>query len=236
MPILTKEQIENGYFHGIAGFPPLNSSDDRTNFACEVREYKGQKKLCIGCTQLDGHGYSEYRKKRIPIEWIDFLKTNTTAFKALHFCSHTSQALFDAACCQEGLEELFFKWGTYKDLSALENLPNLKYLWIGAGASVQDIMVLGEMRNLIVLCVENFKRIENYSPLASLNNIEQLIIRGPILGNTYIKDYEFLREMKSLVSVWFPNTKTRRRYTHDELKDLSSAMPNLQFLHNSHFY
>jgi Leucine-rich repeat (LRR) protein len=223
MTALTEEQIMNGYFHTIGGFPP-------SEIVHEVKDYTGGDHLCIACTQLDYHGYSERDKKRILAEWIDYLRTNTKLFRALHFNSRVPQALFDAACCQANLEELRFKWGAYSDLSALENLNNLKMLYIGSGAGVSDIQILGKMKNLIVLYIENFKRIENYAPLSTLNKLEQLVISGPILGRTPIIDIEFLRELKSLVTVWLPNTKFIRKYTSRELADLRSSLP---LLHDS---
>ncbi|MEA4833490.1 hypothetical protein SDC9_73018 [bioreactor metagenome] len=51
MSSLTEKQINEGYFNGIGGFPPLNQTDDRTNYAKEVKNYKGQDKLCISCIQ-----------------------------------------------------------------------------------------------------------------------------------------------------------------------------------------
>lgn len=74
-------------------------------------------------------------------------------------------------------------------------------------------VMLGIMKNFIVLYVQNFKRIENYAPLITLNRLEQLIISGPTLGRTLVKDLEFLRELQSLVSVWLPNTKLIRKST-----------------------
>jgi hypothetical protein len=68
-------------------------------------------------------------------EWFDFLRSNRKTFRALHFASRVPQNLFDAACCQDDLEELRFKWGAYSDLSAIKNLKNLKILYIGSGAS-----------------------------------------------------------------------------------------------------
>lgn len=220
MAILTEKQIKELYFQLIGGLPPME-------IVKEVKDYKGESHLCIACTQLDYDGYSEREKKRVLAEWIDFLQTNTKSFKTLHFNSRVPQTLFDAACCQENLEELRFKWGAYSDLSGLESLKKLKFLYIGSGASVRDITILGNMKNLIVLYVENFKRIEDYSPLTALDKLEQLVISGPTLGNTPIKDLEFLREMQSLVSIWIPNTTLRRKYTSEELANLRISLPNL---------
>ena len=193
----------------------------------EVKDIKGEDHLCIACTQLDWQRYTERERKRILAEWIEFLRTNTKMFKALHLNSRVSQTLFEAACCQENLEELRFKWGAYSDLSALKNLNKLKFLYIGSGASVRDISTLGNLNNLIVLHVENFKRIEDYSLLTALDELEQLVISGPTLGSTPVKDLEFLCEMKSLASIWLPNVTLRRKYTSKELENLRVSLPTL---------
>ncbi len=118
MPVLTEAQIKEGYFDIIGGFPPRKS-------ITEVKEYRGEDRLCIFCTQLDSLGYSAHEQRRILTEWIDFLGNNTAAFTALHFNSRVPQALFNAACCQKNLEELRLKWGAYADLSALKTLKSL---------------------------------------------------------------------------------------------------------------
>ena len=235
MPILTESQIKEVYFRQIGGFPPLNQTQDRTNFAREVKDYNGQKKLCIACTQLDSEAYSEREKKRVLLEWIDFLSINTKVFRALHFNSRVPQALLDAACCQENLEELRFKWGGYSDLTALEKLKKLKFLYVGQGSSVKDITPISRMKSLVVLYVESFKKIEDYSPLSSLDNLEQLVISGPILGTTPIKDLEFLREMQELRSLGLGNLKFRKKYTSAEIADLRAALPNLHDINNCAF-
>lgn len=224
MAILTEKQIKEMYFQPIGSFPQME-------IVKELKDYKGENHLCIACTQLD-YRYSEREKKRVLDEWIDFLKTNTKSFKALHFNSRVPQTLFDAACCQENLEELRLKWGAYSDLSALESLKKLKFLYIGSGACVRDITSLGKLKNLIVLYVENFKRIEDYSPLTTLDKLEQFVISGPTLGNTPIKDLEFIREMQSLVSIWIPNTTIRRKYTSEELANLRISLPNLHAVYD----
>lgn len=233
MTQLNDLQIRNGYFRDVGGFLPLNETSDRTNYAREVKDFNGQEQLCIACTQLDSYEYSERERKRILAEWIDFLQTKRKAFKALHFNSRVPQELFNAACCQENLEELRFKWGTYSDLTALENLKKLKYLYIGQGSCVQDIMVLGKLKTLVVLYLEGFKKIEDYSILSSLEELEQLVISGPILGVTPIKDLEFLRNMNWLESFWKPNTILKKEYTSDELTDLKSALTNLSLMYGS---
>ena len=227
MAVLTEKQIKNRYFDEIGGFPSLSYNEERINYAVEVKDYKGQERLCICCTQLDYFSYSERDKKRILKEWIDFLRINTKTFKGLHFNSHVPQRLFDAVCGQEDLEEFRVKWGNYKDLSALEQLTNLKFLFLGTCPGVTDLTPITKLKNLIVLYIQNFKRIEDYSPLIILDKLEQLIISGPILGRTPVKDLEFLKEMHNLLSVWIPGTMVRKKYSPDELAKLRKDMPDL---------
>ena len=212
------------YFEIIGGFPPAK-------ILKELNDYNGEERICVACTQLDSHhryfGRSKSDLKRILDDWIDFFITDTNALKALHFNSHVPQRLFDAACCQENLEELRFKWGSYSDLTELKNLRNLKFLYIGSGASVKDIAALGQLESLIVLHIENFKKIEDYSPLTTLKNLEQLVILGPMYGRTPMQDLEFLRKMPNLRSILFSSITLRKKYTSEERVQLRAALPNL---------
>lgn len=229
MAVLDEAQVKQLYFQGIGGFPPAK-------ILKEVKEYNGEEKICVACTQIDNStaimrdnpfaGYSAREIKNILNEWIEFLRTNTTALTALHFNSRVPQALFDAACCQENLTELRCKWGAYADLSALERLRKLQFLYLGERAGVQDIAVLGRLKSLVVLQLNGFKKIEDYSPLVPLSSLEQLAIFGPLLGKTPIKDLEFLRETPQLRSFALGGVTLRKQYTRDELADLRAALPN----------
>jgi len=262
MAVLTDEQIRCGYFDIFPGFPSININDINTyaNFVWELKEYNGQERICISCIQLpdsrypsalprafvsDGdpkiygksEGYSPKEQKQILKDWIEFLQANPKTLKGLHFCSHVPHRLFDAACCQEDIEELRFKWGNYKNLSALGNLPLLKFLFIGSGAGVQDIEPICNLESLVVLSIENFKRIENYSSLVKLKNLEQLTINSTMLGRIVIEDLEFLRGMPNLRSFATGATTFRKKYTKDELNSLFASLPNLKYSAvNGYFY
>ncbi|OHE40376.1 MAG: hypothetical protein A2Y16_04435 [Tenericutes bacterium GWF2_57_13] len=220
MSILSDQQIKEGYFGVIGGFPSQK-------IITEVNEYIEGERICIACTQLDSKGYSARDQKRILAEWIEFLSSDRKKFTAIHFNSKVPQSLFDAACCQENLEELRFKWGSFKDLSSLTNLKALKYLYIGSGASVQNISTLGHIEKLIALYIVNFKHVNDYHVLTSLTWLEQLVISGPILGKTPINDLEFLRDMQSLVSVWLPGVFVIKKYSSQELLNLRTDLPTL---------
>jgi len=225
MAILTNTQIKHGYYE--AGVLPAS---DRWKSYVQLKDYKGEDKITVACTQLDYLFLTEREKKRILNEWIDFFKTNTKALKALNFCSRVPQALFDAACSQENLEELYLKWGTYKDLSPLRLLPKLKFLHVGSGAGVESLAPLDELKSLVVLSIENFKKIEDYSPLSDLDNLEQLYIHSSILVRIYMNDLEFLRDMQNLLSFGMGDVTFRNKYTKAELKKFAADLPNIHFI------
>lgn len=232
MPILTEKQLCEGYYSEPNSFMQIATAIDSPYTITRVEDYKGQDKLWLVCTQL---GIPQGEQKRVVNEWVEFLQVNTKTIKLLYFRSRVPQVLFDAACCQENLEELHFKWGAYKDLSALKKLSNLKqlkHLYIGSGAGVEDLSPLTEMKNIVSLYIQNFKRIEDYSPITKLQNLEQLIIDGPNLGYTPIRDLEFLRDMPNLLYFSMPATIIRRKYTKEEKKKLRAELSHLNFHSN----
>lgn len=226
MGVLTDEQLQYGYFMDIGGFPPAK-------IIHTVAEYDGSAQCCISCTQLQGH-YSDSERRRILKDWIHFLKTNPTAFRALHFNSHVPQALFDAVCCQENLTELRLKWGNYSNLTGLTKLNHLQYLYLGSCPSVQDLTPITQCQELVVLYVENFKRITDYSALQKLNRLEQLVISGPTLGNVPVADFDFIQNMPKLSSVWFPNVRITKRYSDGDRERLRAT--NIQVIYNQHWW
>ena len=166
MAVLTEKQIKYGfdYYH---------KDDARPKSVVEVSEYDGEDKLIINCTQLD-ESYSAKDKKRIWMEWCDFLVNNPDTFTELMFCTRMPQDLFDAVCAQRRLKKLHIKWGVYPDISKLENL--------------------------VALSIENFQQIDDYAPLANLKHLESLALEGDFAAPKILKvqSLEFLRHMKQL--------------------------------------
>ena len=166
MAVLTEKQIKYGfdYYH---------KDDARPKSVVEVSEYDGEDKLIINCTQLD-ENYSAKDKKRIWMEWCDFLVNNPDTFTELMFCTRMSQDLFDAVCAQRRLKKLHIKWGVYPDISKLENL--------------------------VALSIENFQKIDDYTPLVHLKHLESLALEGDFAAPKILKvqSLGFLRHMKQL--------------------------------------
>lgn len=200
MERLTQIQIEKGLEHWFKYELPNKN-------VVELAEYAGEKELSIDCTQLDGFPhYPKYKsaneKKRVLSEWCKFLIENSHAFTSLSFGSRMPQELFNAVCEQKDLKRLYIKWGVYPDISAISKLQKLEYLHIGSGAGVLSVEPLAELKNLVKLSVENFQKINDYSALAALDNLELLSISGDVWSPRYIHidSLDFLCEMKQLRS------------------------------------
>lgn len=226
MGILTESQLNDGYFKDIGGFPPAK-------IVHTLAEYDGSEECCIACTQLQTQ-YSDSERKQILKDWIRFLQDHPTAFRRLHFNSHVPQSLFDAICYQKNLTELRLKWGNYHNLSSLRDLKKLQYLYLGSCSGVQDLAPITTRNKLIVLYIENFKQVTDYSSLHKLDMLEQLVISGPVLADVVVKDIDFLCDMRSLSSVWLPNVRIAKRYTDTEREKLRAT--NIRGIYNQQWW
>ena len=170
MAILNEKQIKYGFDY-------CHQDEPQDRCIVEVSEYNGENALTINCTQLGDSFTPQYKtakeKKSILHQWCDFLYDNTTAFTELTFCTRMPQELFDAVCAQQNLRKLYIKWG---------------------------IEPISKLKNLVALSVENFQKIDDYSPLVNLKNLESLSIEGDCFGPKYIhiKSLNFLNNMKQL--------------------------------------
>lgn len=200
MQKLTQIQIQKGIEYWVKYKTPHKN-------VVELEEYVDEKELTINCTQLDGVPYyPKYKntreKKRVLIEWCEFLKKNPYAFTSLYFGTRMPQELFNAVCEQKNLKRLYIKWGAYPDISAISKLQELEYLHIGSGASVLSIEPVSELKKLVVLSLENLQKINDYYALTKLKHLELLSIEGDVLAPRYIhiNNLNFLREMRQLRS------------------------------------
>lgn len=87
---------------------------------------------------------------------------------------------------------------------------------------------------MVVLYIENFKRITDYSALQTLNRLEQLVISGPVLANVPVADIDFIRSMPNLASVWFPNVRIVKRYSDEDREILRAT--NIQGVCNQNWW
>jgi hypothetical protein len=159
-----------------------------------------------------------------------------------------NQAMFDATCDNPNIEGLYIKWGGVKDLSHLKKLEKLKFFHLGSSPSVESIDVFQEEAQLIVLQLENIKKIRDLSPLGSLNQLEGLAIEGSMwttqivdslwpLSNLQNLRYIFLANLRTLDKTLKPlieiktlmNIRTSFRWPKSEFKMLRDALPELKY-------
>lgn len=209
------------YFAAVGGFPPKQS-------LIRVEDWDGSGQISVWCTQLPAAEYSN-QEKLILSEWLRFLTEKPDSLTALHFNSKVSQELFNAACAQRCLQELRFKWGSYKDLSELRRLTGLRYLYIGSGAGVTDCEPLAALERLEVLSLENFRKITDYGCLAGLKNLKQLCIEGSLWTAAAVESLDFLRELPALRSVIFRNVRVLNRPKTGR-DDWAREFPSVRFL------
>ena len=218
MAVLNEKQIRDGFNY-------FYRDEEHPKSVVEVSEYDGQDKLIINCTQLD-EGYSAKDKKRIWLEWCDFLVDNPDTFTELVFCTRMPQELFNAVCSQQKLKKLHIKWGVYPDISKLENLQALEYLSIGSGRSVSSIEPISKLENLVALSIENFQKIDDYSPLVNLKKLESLSLEGDFASPKIlnVQSLGFLRHMQQLRFLSFLTARVKDK-DYSPILELNNLEP-----------
>ena len=197
---LSNEQIRDGFWYHK---PDLNFPPPAINYPAD---YAGGEILNIVCTQLS---ISSYQQKKLVQEWIDVLPTLANV-RYLWFKSRVNQPLFEAACSMLGLDGLFIKWSGIKNLESLLNLSKLKYLHIGSSTQVTSIDVFSRLSNLIVLEIENFKRVSKLDPISNLIELEGLGVTGSIWTTQKVDSLMPLISLKNLRYLFIDNLKTKK--------------------------
>jgi hypothetical protein len=187
---MTEKQIEHGFWFWDQAndFPPESIT--------YPKEYSGQTKVNIACTQL--LELSATAQKKLIEEWIDFLPTCQN-IEMLWFTTQTTQRLFDSVCKLKNLVGLNIKWSNIKTLDNISTLTNLKYLNIGSSSQIESIIPLAGMTQLEVLRIENFKKITDFSPLSTLTNLQFFSIEGGMYSKQKVDTFEPFSKLTNLV-------------------------------------
>ena len=97
-------------------------------------EYDGGDRLRLS---WDLGQVSETEKKQAIRQWCSRLP-ELQQVRWLNIWSHVTQPLFDAACRMPNLETLQIKWSNIKNLDAIRQLTQLRYLSIGSSTRVES--------------------------------------------------------------------------------------------------
>lgn len=163
-----------------------------------LSDYTGDSAIVLSCTQLSEIDYpKQSQRNKIVNEWIDFLNNNPKALTKVYCHTRMNQKLFNAICSQTNLAELYIKWGVYPDISKIESLKKLKYLYLNSGASLQDIAPLKSLKQLEVLLLGTVGAVD-YMPLKELTNIMQLGFHSGMDNFITVNSLEFISSLKVL--------------------------------------
>jgi len=187
---MTDKQIEHGFWFWdkASDFPPESIT--------YPKEYKGQTKVNIACSQLLELSVTE--QKKLIKEWIDFLPTCQN-IEMLWFTTQITQQLFDSACKLKNLVGLNIKLSNIKKLDNISSLTKLKYLNIGSSSQIVSIIPLAGMKKLEVLRIENFKKITDFSPLSDLTNLNFFSLEGGMYSKQKVDKIEPFSKLTNLV-------------------------------------
>jgi hypothetical protein len=164
-----------------------------------VDEYAGEAEVVLLATQLEGK-YSASQARRIVLEWIDFFSSGPSPIQDLRFVSRTPKRLFEALRGQSQLKALELKWGDYEDLSALEDMHDLRRLVLAGAASVRMLEPLASLHSVQTLSVDSLRYARDLTPIGAMKGVTSLDLGGAwmSLRNAHVDSLSFLRRMPQL--------------------------------------
>jgi len=237
---LTNNDIEKGYWYHLKEpeFPPEVIS--------YPKEYSGGSKLCLACTQLD---IKRSEQIKLSKEWCELLPTFTN-LQFIWFYSRVTQDLFDAVCDNPNIVGFYTKWSgnAITDISKLEKLQKLRYLHMGSCTSLDNIDVFMKMNQLIVLEIENFKKISDISVLSGMKQLEGLGVMGDIWTTQRVNSLEPISKLTNLRYLLLQNLRSNDKtlaslvslkqlirldapfwFPKEDFKLLRESLPNLKY-------
>jgi hypothetical protein len=167
-------------------------------------------KSIVSCADYDGGErlqlswdlgrISEKEKKEAIKQWSEVLPELHNV-RWLRIWSHVTPPLFEAVCRMSHLECLQIKWSNVRDISAISNLRELRYLYFGSSTKVESIAPLAALSHLRLLEIENFKLITDFSALTHLTALEALAVTGSMWTRQDVGALEPFAQMTWLQSL-----------------------------------
>lgn len=98
------------------------------------------------------------------------------------------------------LRNLSIYGGKRTSIEHIEELPDLQCLFLSYARNLSDISALEKVKKTLkLLYIDHCPKIEDYTVLEKLENLQTLMI----YGSNKISDIHFIREIKSLKRFWF---------------------------------
>lgn len=101
-----------------------------------------------------------------------------------------------------------------KRIESIENLKNLRQLFIECGSCIEDITPIGKLEHLETLILGSTTKIRDYAAIGQLANLKNLIVCSyPIRSDIMvIEDDSFLSTLPRLRYLDLGDTKILRRH------------------------
>jgi len=181
-------------------------------------DYDGGERLRLS---WDLSRITEKEKKQAIKQWSEKLHELGNV-RWLSLWSHVTPPLIEAACRMPGLECLQIKWSNVRDISAIGNLQQLRYLYVGSSTRIESIESLAALSNLRLLEIENFKLISDFSPLVRLTSLESLAVTGSMWARQDVGTLETFAQMTWLQSLAVDTSKVKTLRPLANLRRLKS--------------
>jgi hypothetical protein len=213
--VLTPEEVQLGYWGArrVAGLLPRNVQDP------------GQ----ITDPHEVGVWLPAGRPQSLVKAWCKVLPQ--LPVKTLVFECQVNQALLEAAAQITGLEALYIKWGSIKDLSPIANCQSITALDIGSSPSLTGLTTLTNLPSLRCFRLENVREAHDISFAAGCPGLGEFGAGGSMYTELKIDHLWPLRECQKLELVWLISASVRR----DGLRPLY-GLPRLTTLKSSFLF
>lgn len=173
--------------------PLYNMPQIKSLSCCTVYGFKDEFSTCVDCAKINGlesihvtnSGYKNY-------ETIKTLKSlGLTDYKKTDLTEAFSSTILDT---------LSIFQSKIKTLEGIQKSPKMQCLYLYYNRSLQDISTLRDVKTTLkALTIENCPKIEDYSVLGELENLEYLELKG----NKDLPNLDFLKTMKNLKTFIF---------------------------------
>ncbi len=187
--IIPAEDSGNGFDYS----PLYNMSQIKSVHCPTVYGFREEFHTSVDCSKIKGLEDIHIGKSG----YENFNKVETLKSLGL---THYNRADLSEAFNSKVLDTLAIFCSKIKTLEGIQNSKRMQCLYLYYNRSLQDISSLGMVRKTLrALCIENCPKINDFSVLGELENLEFLML----LGSNELPSLSFLKTMKNLKTFIF---------------------------------
>lgn len=156
--------------------------------------------LCIVTLVMDfPDGTSSKHRKELEHKWMNLLP-RLDQIKTLSVRHRVNQDFFEAICMMKNLEKLHFWTSTVEDISSISKLQKLQRLDLDRFSRLKDISPILTLKNLQLLSIENSFKVENYDLIGQMTQLIGLCLGGDTFApkNLRLKSLKPFSNLKHL--------------------------------------